>query len=118
MTAACVALGGFAIAWLLWVFFLAVMLLKQHKADLRGWVLWLAYSTLLVGWVFDFVVQVTVATALFLELPQELTVSGRVKRLTTGQGSRFALSRRWAEIVALVFRDRLLKPFDASGGHD
>lgn len=118
MTAVLIAFGLVGLAVLLWVFFLAVMLLKQHKADLRGWVLWLAYSTLLVGWVLDFVVQVTVATALFLELPQELTVSARVKRLTTGQGSRFALSRRWAEVVALVFRDRLLKPFDASGGHD
>lgn len=96
--------------WLLWVFFLCVMLLDEHKANLKGFVRLLAYFTLAVGLSLDFLVQVGPASVLWLELPKELTVSGRVKRLcATGGGYRYKL--------AIWFRDNLLAPFDKSGGH-
>ena len=98
--------------WLLWVLFLATMNLGQAKAEgkLKGFALYAGYTVLAVGLLVDFVVQVTVATVLWLELPRELTVSGRVERLCReGHGYRLTL--------ALWFRRVLLAPFDRSGGH-
>lgn len=98
--------------WLLWVLFLATMNLGQAKAEgkLKGFALWAGYTVLSVGLLVDFVVQVTVATVIWLELPRELTVSGRVERLCReGYGYRLAL--------AMWFRHVLLAPFDRSGGH-
>ena len=98
--------------WALWVLFLATMNLGQAKAEgkLKGFALWAGYTVLSVGLLVDFVVQVTVATVIWLELPRELTVSGRVERLCReGYGYRLAL--------AMWFRHVLLSPFDRSGGH-
>ena len=98
--------------WLLWVLFLATMNLAQAKSEgkLKSFALWAGYTVLAVGLLVDFIVQITVATVLWLELPRELTVSGRVERLCReGHGYRLAL--------AMWFRRVLLAPFDRSGGH-
>lgn len=98
--------------WLLWVLFLATMNLGQAKAEgkLKGFALYAGYTVLAFGLLVDFVVQITVASLLWLELPRELTVSARVDRLCrTGSGYRLAL--------ALWFRRVMLAPFDRSGGH-
>ena len=103
---------GFLGLWVLWVLFLAVTNLNQANTEgtLPRVIRPLAYGTLYIGLVVDFVVQVTVATVLWLELPKELTVSSRVARhIKTGNGYRHKL--------AIWFRDSLLKPFDRSGGH-
>lgn len=98
--------------WLLWVLFLATMNLAQSKAEgkLHGFALWAGYTVLAVGLLVDLVVQITVATVMWLEFPREWTVSGRVERLCReGHGYRLGL--------ALWFRRTLLAPFDRSGGH-
>lgn len=98
--------------WSLWVLFLATMNLKQSNdaGQLKGFALWAGYTVLAVGLVVDLIVQITVATVLWLELPRELTVSERVARLCReGHGWRLGL--------ALWFRHALLAPFDRSGGH-
>ena len=98
--------------WLLWVLFLATMNLAQSKAEgkLKGFALWAGYTVLAVGLLVDLVVQITVATVLWLELPREWTVSGRVERLCReGHGYRLTM--------AMWFRRVLLAPFDRSGGH-
>lgn len=101
-----------ALCWWLFVFFLAVMSLKiardAGRLTMAGKVL--GYPALCIGYVLDAAVQMTAATLLFLELPRELTVSGRVKRLSPDTG--------WRGKVARWVRDSLLKPFDPSGGHD
>lgn len=98
--------------WLLWVLFLAVMNLGQAKAEgkLKGFNLYAGYTVLAVGLLVDLVVQVLVASILWLEFPRELTVSERVARLCKhGSG--------WRQRLALWFRAVLLAPFDRSGGH-
>ena len=69
--------------WALWVLFLAVMNLGQAKSEgkLKGFALWAGYTVLAVGLLVDLIVQVLVASLLWLELPRELTVSERVARL-------------------------------------
>lgn len=103
---------GIAAFWVLWVLFLAVMNLNEAKiaGTLSRAVLAPAYLTLWIGLLVDFIVQVTFASVLWLELPREATVSARVARLIkSGHGYRHDL--------AVWFRDNLLKPFDRSGGH-
>lgn len=98
--------------WSLWVLFLAVMNLGQAKAEgkLHGFALYAGYTVLAVGLLVDLVVQVFVASILWLEFPREWTVSGRVARLCEhGKG--------WQQRLALWFRHTLLAPFDRSGGH-
>ena len=98
--------------WALWVLFLATMNLAQAKAEgkLKGFALWAGYTVLGIGLLVDFIVQITVATVLWLELPREWAVSGRVERLCReGHGYRLTL--------AMWFRRVLLAPFDRSGGH-
>lgn len=99
-------------AWVLWVFFLAVMCLQgaRDAKKLTPWNTRIGYSVLVVGWVIDFLVQVTLAALLFWELPRELTVSGRVKRLIDGGNG-------WRRAVAIWLRDHFLKPFDPTGRH-
>lgn len=103
---------GLLAFWVLWVLFLAVMNLQEAKDSntLPKPILIPSYFTLWVGLIVDFLVQITFATVLWLELPRELTVSGRVARLiATGSGYR--------KNLAIWFRDNMLKPFDRSGGH-
>lgn len=96
----------------LWVFFLAVMNLKQAKdaGTLPKAARALGLPMLIVGYLLDCFVQLTAAVLIFAELPRELTVSGRVKRLIESGGG-------WRKRVAEWFRDVLLAPFDRSGGH-
>jgi hypothetical protein len=96
----------------LWVLFLAVMCLQaaRDRGTLTPTGLRFGYAVLLLGWLVDFAVQMLVATFLWAELPRELTVSQRVKRLTeSGAG--------WRKALAEWFRHHLLKPFDQTGRH-
>ena len=99
--------------WLLFVFFLACMALQSalDRKTLTPWGLRVGYTVLVVGYVLDFTVQITLASVLFLELPKEITVSSRVKRLITTDAG-------WRGDLAAWLRDHLLMPFDATGGHN
>ena len=98
--------------WLLFVFFLAVMSLQsaRDRGTLTLWGLRFGMTALVVGYLIDAAVQFTVASFLWMELPKELTVSKRVKRLIN-EGSG------WRKTLAEWFRDHLLKPFDVTGKH-
>lgn len=107
MNALIVSAIGF---YLLWVHFLAVMNLKEAGDSLKGLALYLGRVTLFVGLCLDLFWQIFPATILWLELPKELTVSGRVERLCReGHGYRYNL--------AVWFRNTWLAPFDRSGDH-
>jgi amino acid transporter len=117
---------SFASAYALWVFFLAAMNLIQARDEgaLPTWAHRLGLPVILVGIVIDVVVQLTIACVIFLELPHEMTVSGRVKRWVEGpkfigypDGPPTKGLRWWRYSVALWMRLNLLKPFDRTGGH-
>jgi hypothetical protein len=101
------AIGGF---YALWILFLAVMNLARAKQDgtLSRTALILGTPILLVGFALDCFINVFVMTVVLLELPQELTVSERLKRHNRGDGWRKAIAQ-WAE--------PLLDPFDPKGDH-
>ena len=96
--------------YLLWVFFLAVMCLKRAKdAGQLTRVTWaLGMPVLAIGYLLDAFVNVTLMTLVFCEIPQETTVTARLKRHNAGEG--------WRKSVAAWFVP-ILDPFDPSGRH-
>ena len=103
--------ASFALLYALWIFYLAVMNLARAKRDgkLSKPALILGTPVLFVGWVLDFLANVFVMTPLMLELPQELTVTARLKRHhKESTGYRLA--------VVLWF-EQILDVFDPSGDH-
>lgn len=97
--------------WLLWVFFVAVMHLKELRdaGTLTRAQKAFGYPALAIGLALDVLVNATVATALFVELPREWLLSGRLWRLSHGDG--------WRAKLATAIRSQLLDSADPSGLH-
>lgn len=95
----------------LWVVYIAVMGLKRAKDAglLTPTTKVLGYPVLFVGLALDCFVNVTVMTILLGEIPQELTVTSRLKRHNK-------YSNGWRKAVA-AWAEPLLDPFDPSGKH-
>ncbi len=95
----------------LWIFYLAVMNLARAKRDGKLSRVALIFGTpvLFVGWLLDFLANVFVMTPLLFELPQELTVTARLKR-------HHKESTGWRLAVVLWF-EPILDPYDPSGDH-
>lgn len=98
--------------WLLWVFYAAIMRLKQVRAA-GGLTLAMkvfGYPALVVGLAIDFIVNLVIGSLVFAERPREWTLSGRLWRLSqTGTDWR----QRWA----LAIRVALLDAIDPTGMH-
>jgi formate hydrogenlyase subunit 3/multisubunit Na+/H+ antiporter MnhD subunit len=105
------ALIGLAGFYALWIFYLAVMNLKRARDAglLNKTARVLGLPVLIVGYVLDAVLNIVFMTLVFLELPEELTVTARLKRhIKDSQG--------WELALACWFIP-LLDPFDPSGSH-
>lgn len=101
------------VIWLLWVFFVAVMRLKMLRdAGQLTPAMWaFGYPTLAVGLVLDLAVNVLIASALFLELPREWTLSSRLWRWSNDSGGG------WRQRLAQALRVGLLDAVDPAGIH-
>ena len=99
------------IIYLLWVHFVAIMHLMHMRDDglLTREQRVIGYTALAVGLVLDVALQVAL-TAVFLELPREWTVSGRLWRLSNGRPG-------WRQRLALRLRVGFLDSADPSGTH-
>ena len=97
--------------YLLWILFLAVMNLSRAKkaGQLSKTALILGTPVLIGGYIVDAIVNIFVMSIVLLELPQELTVSARLKR-------HHKESTNWRLAVILWF-EPLLDPYDPSGDH-
>lgn len=108
----------------LWVVFRIIMRLKTRKDSGEVFTTWTktwGYPLLAFGYLLDFLTNIVHGTILFLELPKELTVSARVSRHTHDKTVPAWYMRplvMYRYKVACLLRDRLLKPYDPSGGHD
>ena len=102
---------AFALMYALWVFYLAVMNLQRVRdmGKLTPVALAFGYPVLIIGLVLDFLVNVFVMTFLLLEIPQETTVTSRLKR-------HHKESTGW-RLAIVLFIEPLLDPFDPSGDH-
>ena len=97
---------SFGLVYALWFFYICVMGLKRAKDAglLNKTAKALGYPVLFVGYILDAFVNVFVMTVLFLEIPEELTVTARLKRhIKTSSGWRLRLASWFIPI---------LNPFD------
>lgn len=109
--AALYLLFALGLTYATWIFYLAVMhLAKAKKAGLLSrTALMLGTPVLIVGYLLDFLLNVLVMTLVLLELPQETTVTARLKRHRVE-------SEGWRLAVVLWF-EPLLDPYDPDGDH-
>lgn len=106
------ALAAFGLTYALWVFYLAVMNLKRVKdaGKLGKVALFFGMPVLAVGLVLDLLVNVLVVSIVLLEIPQETTVTARLKRHKQE-------STGWRLKVTNWLASELLDHFDPSGTH-
>jgi hypothetical protein len=111
MTALYVLLIGVLSFYALWLLYLAVMSLKraQDAGMLHKTARVLGTPILLIGYVLDALVNIFILTLILVEIPEELTVTSRLKR-------HIKNSTDWRLGVACWFIP-LLDPFDPSGKH-
>lgn len=97
----------------LWIFYAAVMCLKHAKIKglLNKPLTILGTPVLAVGYVLDALLNITVMTVICLEIPQELTISARLKRYNNDLSEWW-----WRRKVAAIF-EPILDPLDPSGNH-
>lgn len=104
-------LFAFVVTYLLYTFYAAVMNIKRVRdmGKLTKLGMAFGYPTLFIGLVLDFLCNVFVMTLLFLELPQEMTVTARLKRHNKE-------STGW-RLAIVKFFEPVLDPLDPSGDH-
>ena len=105
------ALICLAATYLLYVFYCAVMNIKRVRdmGKLTKLGMIFGYPTLIVGLILDLFVNVFFMTFLLLELPQEFTVTSRLKRHNQE-------STGW-RLAVVKFFEPVLNPLDPSGNH-
>lgn len=101
------------LTWGTWVFFACIMNLKRVRAlgELTALSMVFGYPTLLVGYILDLALNITLATLVFLELPREPLFSARLQRLTG------TAPQTWRGRLALWLRRGLLDNIDPAGIH-
>jgi hypothetical protein len=97
----------------LWGLYLLVMGLYRAKLDgrLTRTSMILGAPYLALGYVCDFVANMTVATIVFLEWPREVLVTSRLTRHLKSGGPS------WRHHIAHWVCKKLLDPFDPKGEH-
>jgi hypothetical protein len=102
---------AFGLTYATWIFYLAVMSLSRAKKAgmLSRTAIVLGTPVLFVGYLLDLLLNVTVISLVLLELPQETTVTARLKR-------HHIESDGWRLAVVMWF-EPLLDPYDPSGDH-
>lgn len=98
--------------WMLWVFYLAVMSLwRAQKAGTIGKAAFVpGYATLAIGALLDVLVNVTLMSIVFLELPSQWLVTQRLKYHNLH-------GRGWRQKLARWICKNLLDAFDPTGCH-
>ena len=106
-----ILLIGFGSTYALWIFFLAVMSLARARdaGKLTKTATLFGYPVLIIGYILDFGVNITVMTILLLEIPKETTVTSRLSRHNRE-------STGWRKAIA-AWAEPLLDPYDPSGDH-
>lgn len=97
-------IGGYLLlAFVTFIFFMAIMQLKQRRDGLPPAALYAGYAVFWMGWTCDVAFNVA-STFLFLDLPRELLFTSRVSRLKKTTG--------WRSKLAHWFCANLLEPID------
>ena len=100
-----------ALIWLTWLLYVAVMALKRCRdAGLLTLPMkLLGYPLLFIGLFCDFLLNMTVCSLLFADIPREWLVTARLKR--------HAKDGTWRGSIARWIAVKLLNALDPSGKH-
>ncbi len=112
MTAALIYVAwSLGVTYATWILFLAIMNLSRAKKAglLSKTALVMGTPVLIIGYLLDFLMNVTVMSLVLLEFPKETTVTARLKR-------HHKESTGWRLAVVLWF-EPLLDPYDPDGDH-
>jgi hypothetical protein len=103
---------GLGLMYLTWIFYLAVMNLARAKnaGKLTRVAYVLGIPLLVFGLVLDALLDWTVCTVLFFDLPEETLTTKRLKRYASGPDG-------WRKTLAYWFARHLLDVFDPDGKH-
>jgi hypothetical protein len=105
-----VLLGAWSLLLTFYTLYLAAINLYENRAETSKAVLVIASPMLVSMLVCDFLMQMTIATVIFLDPPRDLLVTGRLKRYRdTGSGWR----KHWATEIC----ERGLNPFAPTKKH-
>jgi hypothetical protein len=105
-----VVLGAWSALLTFYTLYLAAINLYENRHETSTAVLVIASPMLLLMLLCDFAMQMTLAVVIFLDLPRELLVTGRLKRYRA-QGSGW----RWH--AATIVCERGLNPFAPTKKH-
>lgn len=99
------------VLYLVWMFYLIVMTLKRARdaKTLSPYAHIMAVPLIVVAETLDAIGNWTFCTILFLELPREILITSRLKRLILSEGWR-------SDLAGFICGD-LLNAFDPSGNH-
>src|SRR5574337_1262725 len=106
-------LAAVLVVWLLWVWYVCIMRLKMLRdaGTLTKAQKVFGYPALAVGLILDLFVDLVIGSILFLEWPNELTLSTRLWRLSNDP------NETWRRKLALAIRTQLLDTVDPAGVH-
>lgn len=98
--------------YILWLFYLAVMNLMRayENKTISKLALWLGYPILIMGVLLDFIVNMTIMTIIFFEIPKEWLVTKRLQR-------HIKANKDWRGKLAYLICHHLLNAFDPDGDH-
>ena len=101
---------SFFVMFFTWAAYLSVMNLMENQKKLTLAAKCFAYPLALLGVLMDVMLNLTVGTVLFLELPHEFMFTARLQRqIETG--------KIWRAKIAHWLCANLLDPFDSRGYH-
>lgn len=105
-------------AFALWVFlivfytlYLAAINLWDNRTEAGKWIIAIGSPIILVMIAFDVLLQVTVFTVLFADLPRDAMVTARLKRY------RALAVPTWRTKIAVLICTKMLNPFDPTKHH-
>jgi hypothetical protein len=104
-------LSVYALLLICWVFYIAVMGLRDRRHTLSGFAKINGYAVLAVGLVLDLFLAWVVGPILFLERPRNLTLTAVLKRHHRDHPAS------WRFRLSVWFCHKLLDPFDSRGKH-
>lgn len=107
-----ILLGAYGLAVMLWLFYLAVMALTPHLKNMHPVAKAHAYLLVALALALDFTFNVIIGTVLFLALPRDWLLSGRLTRYVQDESER-----PWRRAFARWVCQHLLDQFDPRGGH-
>lgn len=114
--------------YLLWIHYVAIMRLRDLRDAglLTSEAAFFGTQGLVVGYVLDFMINMTVCTMIFMEFPKELTVSARVTRwrereVLKVRGGKLGQLSAWLFKLrkqrAKIIGERYLDNVDSRGVH-